>query len=169
MNNAFTDLASFFPIPEDNSNPWHKTSIEHYYKLNPRAKGLYGEDVVESILIDKYDWDIEACDNSKNLGYDCKINGVKTEIKFSTALERNTNWKFKVNHIGFEKDWENIICACVNGDGQMRIIRFNRDNFPKDLLSHQQGGKSSQNDDWTIDKQNSKEFFFHPNAEVLIG
>ena len=90
MNNAFTDLASFFPIPEDNSNPWHKTSIEHYYKLNPRAKGLYGEDVIESILIDKYDWDIETCDNSKNLGYDCKINGIKTEIKFSTALERSS-------------------------------------------------------------------------------
>ena len=165
--NAFIDLAKYF-IVEDNSNPWSGTSLEGYYKLNPRAKGLFGEKVVENILNDIYHWNIEPADNSKNLGYDCKINGVKTEIKFSTALEKNEKWKCKINHIGFEKDWDQIICACVNGDGNMRIVMFSKDNFPKELLSHQQGGKTSQNDDYTVDKQNSYKFLFHDNAAVLV-
>lgn len=167
MSSAFTDLAKYFVV-EDNNNPWAGTSLESYYRLNPRAKGLAGEKIVQNILKDKYDWDIKPADNSKNLGYDCRINGVKTEIKFSTALERNTKWRFKVNHIGFEKDWEQIICAGINGDGEMKIIMFSKDNFPRDLLTHQQGGQDSQNDDWTVDKQNSAAFFFHPDAKVLL-
>ena len=132
-------------------NPWADTPLETYYLLNPKAKGTQGEKIAEAILI-KLGYEVKPRTNSGN---DRLVNNLKTEIKFSAASERNYEWRFTFNHIGFEKDWDQIIFVGVNGDLSIHIVKYDKDKLPKDLLSHQQGGSKSKNDDFMCTGENS--------------
>lgn len=128
----------------DFTNPWKDTPLEDYYCVSPKQKGVQGEKIAETIL-KELGYDVKPATSSGN---DRLVNGIKTEIKFSAASEKNSDWKFTFNHIGFKKDWDDIIFVGVNGDLRVHITRYNKESFPKEYLSHQQGGKSGDNDDF---------------------
>ena len=84
---------------------------------------------------------------------------LKTEIKFSLATERNYDGKFTFNHIGLKKDWEQIIFVGVNGDGEMKVAKFWKNDLPLYLFTRQSGGNHLSNDDWMITKEQSTILF----------
>jgi hypothetical protein len=145
-------------------NPWAGTILEGYYALNPASKGSKGEQAVEEML-KQLGYDVQR---RKNAGHDRVINGVKTEIKFALAVNRNENFQCIFNHIGMEKDWDEIILCCVNGDMEIRMVSFTKDNFPLELCSRQQGGKSGGNDDFMCNANNSFDLLYHEDAKVLF-
>ena len=145
-------------------NPWTGTILEGYYALNPASKGSKGEQAVEEML-KQLGYDVQR---RKNAGHDRVINGVKTEIKFALAVNRNENFQCIFNHIGMEKDWDEIILCCVNGDMEIRMVSFTKDNFPLELCSRQQGGKSGGNDDFMCNANNSFDLLHHEDAKVLF-
>ena len=138
VTNYFNDIIS--------TNPWSDTSVANYYALSNAAKGSAGEQIVESILKEK-GYTVEP---RVNTGHDRIINGRKTEIKFCLATKRNTQFKTTFNHIGFNKDWEDILFVCINGDGEIASALYSKENFPHDMIHHQQGGNTSDNDDFMI-------------------
>ena len=146
------------------NNPWEGTILEGYYALNPASKGSKGEQTVEEILKQLGHEVKSRC----NPGHDRVVNGVKTEIKFALAVNRNENFQCIFNHIGMEKDWDEIILCCVNGDLEIRMVSFTKDNFPLDLCSRQQGGSSSSNDDFMCNATNSYSILFHEDAKILF-
>ena len=156
------ELKDYFTL--DNTNPWKNTPLENYYALNPAAKGNKAETIVSNILTSMG----HKVANRENAGHDRIIDGIKTEIKFALAAERNCDWGCIFNHIGFEKDWDQILLICVNGDGNIRGVTFNKDTFPKNLLNHQQGGSNSTNDDYMVNSTNSKEILFDSNGVVTV-
>ena len=156
------DFADYFQL--DSSNPWKGTPLEDYYALNPASKGNKAEEIVSKILTSLF-YEVKP---RLNPGHDRIINDVKTEIKFATAVNRNNQWQCIFNHIGFEKDWDQILLVCVNGDCEIRGVVFTKENFPKDLLSHQQGGASSVNDDYMINSGHSEELLFYRGGQLII-
>lgn len=151
-------------VSQFSNNPWKDTPWEDYYNLNPRRKGSVGEAIVCTILKNSGKHDVKA---RTSAGHDAIIDGKKTEIKFSLATDRNSENEFMINHVGFDKDWDEFIFCGVNGDFQLRMIRFTKENFPKELFSHQQGGNKSNNDDFFCNGTKSTQFMFHKNAEEL--
>jgi hypothetical protein len=145
-------------------NPWNGTILEGYYALNPASKGSKGEQAVEEIL-KQLGYNVQR---RKNAGHDRIVNGVKTEIKFALAVNRNNEYQCIFNHIGMNKDWDEIILCCVNGDMEIRMISFTKNTFPIDLCSRQQGGKDGGNDDFMCNANNSYNLLYHENAKVLI-
>lgn len=143
-------------------NPWSGTILEDYYALNPASKGSRGESIVSEIL-KTHNCDVQP---RLNAGHDRIVNGVKTEIKFALAVERNCDFKCIFNHIGMEKDWEEIILCCVNGDLEVKMVSFTKENFPIELCSRQQGGKFSANDDYM--SSDGRSLLEHENAKILI-
>lgn len=145
-------------IPElficDLSSPWAGTPLNDFYSLNPKKKGIQGEKIAGAIL-EKIGYNVQY-NAPNNGGFDMTVDGKKTEIKFSLASERNFDWRFTFNHIGFKKDWEQIIFIGINGDMNIHIVKYNKNNLPKDLLSHQQGGKTGGNDDYMCSGLKSK-------------
>lgn len=160
--NAFTDGSYFFDDIR-NTNPWADTPLANYYLLSPRAKGTKSEQIVKEILVKKG----YKVSPRTNPGHDLIVNGVKTEVKFGLATERNYNFETIFNHIGINKDWDEIIFACVNGDGEIRIVKYSKNNLPNCLLNHQQGGNTSDNDDFMIDGINAKSLLFDETAVVI--
>lgn len=139
-----TDISELFIC--DSSSPWKGTPLNDFYLLNPKKKGGQGEKIAGAIL-EKLGYDVNY-DVPNNGGYDMIVDGKKTEIKFSLASTRNFIWQFTFNHIGFKKDWEQIIFVGINGDMNIHIVKYDKDNLPQDLLSKQQGGKKGDNDDF---------------------
>ena len=144
------------------NNPWEGTILEGYYALNPASKGSKGESIVSEIL-KSLNYDVK---DRKNAGHDRIINGVKTEIKFALAIEKNYNFKCIFNHIGMEKDWDEIILCCINGDLKIKMVSFTKENFPINLCARQQGGNSGKNDDFMC--ANGHKLLEHENAHILI-
>lgn len=144
-------------------NKWKDTPLENYYCVSPKQKGAQGEKIAEAIL-QELGYNIKP---RTSAGNDRLVDGVKTEIKFSAASDRNYNWNFTFNHIGFEKDWEDIIFVGVNGDLNIHIVRYKKNELPKDCLSRQQGGKSSNNDDFMSTKEKSKKLMM--GGECLLN
>lgn len=145
-------------------NKWSGTPVEKYASLGPKQKGSWAEKIVRSYLEDKGHF----IENPSNVGHDFILDGVKTELKFGLATDRNTNWRTIFNHIGLEKDWDQIIFACVNGDCQTRIVKINKEDLPSELLSHQQGGNKSNNDDFMINGVKARKILFEiKQVEVL--
>lgn len=150
-------------------NPWIGTPLESYALLDPKNKGSFGEELVKIICRDVYNLNIK---NRTNPGHDAIINGIKAEIKFSAATKRNTKYEFTFNHIGLEKDWERIIFMGVNGDLNERIVWFYKRDIEEILktstcISHQQGGKNSNNDDYISANKNSQLLMNHPLAKSM--
>ena len=146
------------------TNPWAGTPVENYYALSNAAKGSAGEQIVENILKEK-GYSVEP---RTNPGHDRIINGRKTEIKFCLATKANNDYKTTFNHIGFNKDWEDILFVCINGDGEIASALYSRETFPHDLIHHQQGGNSSGNDDYMISGKLSADILFSPAAKKLF-
>lgn len=140
----------------ENLNPWKDTPLEDFYLLSPKAKGVKGEEIVSAILKQQ---NYEICPRTNN-GHDIILNNVKTEIKFSLASKRNCDWQFTFNHIGFEKDWDQILFVGVNGDCELKMSLYSKKDVPLHLLSKQQGGKEGQNDDYMCVGLNSKKILF---------
>lgn len=161
MVNIFT-TSVFDDVPI--KNPWKGTPIENYYYLSPSAKGSKAEDIVKMIL-KELGHDVK---NRINSGHDCIIDGVKTEIKFGLATDRNYDYETIFNHIGFGKDWDQILFVCINGDGNIASAMYTKDNFPWDAIHRQQGGTSGGNDDFMIAGKNSYNILFNENAIKLI-
>ena len=152
--NAFTDYEDFIKsLPED--NPLQGTPFEHFYNVPPKKKGVAGEEIVKQML----SRDGHKVEKRTNTGHDAIVDGIKTEIKFSLATERNYDGKFTFNHIGINKDWEQIIFVGVNGDGNMRVALFQKENLPLYLFTRQSGGNHLSNDDWMITKEQSAILF----------
>lgn len=151
-------------LEEMSTNPWSGTIMEGYYASNNRQKGARGEKIVEELL-KQFNMSIKQAENP---GHDRIINGIKTEIKFSAATERNNDYKFTFNHVGLNKDWKEIIFCGINGDLEIRMVRFNKENLPIELFRVQQGGASSGNDDYMCVQERSKELLFHKNAEIIL-
>lgn len=146
------------------SNPWKDTILENYYTLNPASKGSHGEKIVEEIL-KQFNYEVKP---RVNAGHDRIVNGVKTEIKFALAVNANSDFKCIFNHVGMEKDWEQLILCCVNGDMEIRMVSFTKDNLPIELWTRQQGGKNGGNDDYMCNADNSCKVLWHENANILI-
>lgn len=145
-------------------NKWSGTPMEKYAALGPKQKGAYSEKIIRSFLIDQ-GYKIE---NPTNPGHDFIMDGKKIELKFGLATDKNSNWRTIFNHIGLEKDWEEIIFACVNGDCQIRMVKIAKENLPTKLLSHQQGGNKSENDDYMINGVKARQILFETeNVEVI--
>lgn len=145
-------------------NPWNGTILEGYYALNPASKGSKGEQAVEEIL-KQLGYTVQR---RANAGHDRIVNGVKTEIKFALAVNRNESFQCIFNHIGMSKDWDEIILCCINGDMEIRMVSFSKENFPLELCSKQQGGRNSDNDDYMCNATNSYDLLYHENAKVLF-
>lgn len=160
--NAFTDLAHIFMSITDN-NPWRGTPVERYYGLNPASKGSKGEEIVSALLTEKGYQVLPGV----NSGHNRMVNNIKTEIKIALATNRNTNFECIFNHIGLQKDWEQILFVCVNGDGQIKGTMFNKGNLPMELLNRQQGGKRSGNDDYMVNATHSAALLGHRQGTVL--
>lgn len=161
--NAFEDLRDIF-MNIQTKNPWEDTPVAKYYLLNPAAKGSKGEEIVSAILT-RCGFIIAP---RTNPGHDRLINGVKTEIKFGLAVERNMNYGCIFNHIGMKKDWEQIIFVCVNGDGKIKATLYSKDNIPMELLQRQQGGDGGDNDDFMVNINHSFELLSNQFGNVII-
>ena len=140
-----------------NENPWKDTDYEAYYSLGNKTKGTVGEKILENVLKDNFNLNVT---NRTNDGHDRIVNNIKTEFKFSLATERNFKHQYMFNHIALEKDWDRIIFCGVNGDLEIDLVWFTKDEI-KELLedsnyfAHQQGGNKSQNDDYISSKAKS--------------
>ncbi len=159
--NAF--VTNYFDNIEP-TNPWVGTPVEKYYALSNAAKGSAGEEIVTSILTE-LGYDVQP---RTGPGHDRIINGRKTEIKFCLATKGNTNYRTTFNHIGFNKDWDDILFVCINGDGEIASALYSKDTFPHEMVHHQQGGNSSDNDDFMISGKLSAEILFNKNAVKLF-
>lgn len=157
-----TDISELFVC--DSSSPWAGTILNDFYLLNPKAKGAKGEEIVVKIL-KNLGYTVEET-HMNNGPFDKFVNGKKTEIKFSLASKRNYDWKFTFNHIGFKKDWEQIIFVGINGDLKIHIVKYNKNELPMDFLSRQQGGSSGDNDDFMSSGLKSKQLMM--NGECLL-
>ena len=149
----------------ETQNTWSGTSMEKYASLGAKQRGSFAEKVITETLREM-GYEIN---DPENYGHDFIMDGRKTELKFCLATSRNTNWRTIFNHIGLKKDWDQIILGCVNGDCSVRLVLFSKDNLPILLMTHQQGGKNSDNDDYMISGKSAREVLFHQDAEVIIG
>ena len=145
-------------------NPWVGTIMEGYYNVNNKVKGTKGEEIVEELL-KSINYEVKP---RTSAGHDRIINGVKTEIKFSAATKRNNDYEFTFNHIGLNKDWDEIIFCGINGDLEIKMICFNRDTFPFELFNAQQGGQKSNNDDYMCTGAKTALLMFHENGKILF-
>lgn len=147
--NAFKDLKEYFEDPEivkTNENPWKGTCVEGYYNLLPNQKGSASEKLIIKALEKKG----HKVTRRTNAGHDFVVDGRKVELKFGLATDRNTNFETIYNHISINKDWDDILFVCVNGDGEIKSACFSKENLPWDLAKHQQGGAGVKNDDFMI-------------------
>ena len=151
------------------SNPWKNTVYEEYSLATPKTKGVIGENIVEQVLINDYDFKVYPRQNSS---HDRIIGNFKVEIKFSCAAERNLDYKFTFNHISPHKDFDRIIFLGINGDIQERIVWFNKEDIytllEEGIFSYQAGEKKYGNDiDLMCASSKTKELLWHRLAKEI--
>ena len=152
--NAFLEYADLLAEVED-SNPWAGTPCEKLYTMPTARAGAVGEMIAEKLLADLGH---EVAPRT-SAGHDRVVDGIKTEIKFSLASRRNYDRQFTFNHIGLNKDWQQIVFIGVNGDGELCVARYAKESLPLSLFVKQQGGHYSANDDYMIYGKNSTKLF----------
>lgn len=147
---------------------WKDTPYEIYERAASKTKGAYGEAIVANFIATTYNLKVK---NRINSDHDRIVKDIKTEIKFSCATERNYNYEFMFNHIGFKKDWERIIFCGINGDLNEKIVWFTKEDMEQikqeGLLSPQQGGKTGGNDDWMSTNKNTIKLLNHFLAKQM--
>lgn len=159
------EIVNLMPPFEEKDSKWQGTPYESYEKLGTKAKGTWGEEFVKRLLVSKgYKVEVRT-----SPGHDCIANGLKTEIKFSLASERNHDYHFTFNHISKGKDWEQIIFVGVNGDLDITGTIFTKDNLPlEELFSAQQGGKELGNDDYMTVGERAKKLLWHKKGSRVF-
>lgn len=149
---------------------WTGTPLETYEHMNPRSKGSFGEEIAKEIIKENYNFNIEK---RTDPGHDAIISDIKAEIKFSAATKRNYDYRFTFNHVGIGKTWKRIVFVGVNGDLNIIIKWFTKDdiisilNEKDSCIKHQQGGKKSENDDYCIMNEDSIRLLNHPLAKNM--
>ena len=149
LNIADSNVSKYFYDPaivKQNKNPWEGTPVKAYYDLLPNQKGSASEKIVIKLLEEK-GYTVKRRTNS---GHDFIINNRKIELKFGLATERNTKYETIYNHISIDKDWDDILFVCINGDGNIKSACFSKETFPLTYANYQQGGVTVQNDDFMI-------------------
>lgn len=152
-------------LNKEYENPWKGTYLENYFFLSPATKGTVGEKFISKIL-ENNGFSVLKRINS---GHDRIVNGKKAEFKFAITSNRNNLWHCIFNHTSWNKDWEIIYFCCINGDENIRLVSFTKEELPSDLFQHQQGGKNSDNDDYFCQGERTSMLFMHPNANRIIG
>lgn len=110
-------------------------------------RGAIYETIMEDILINE---NHDVCPRL-SASHDCIGDGIKTELKGAMSLRGNAKPRCIFNHIGFDKDWQRIIFMCLTTDNKIHIAWHDRDTLILlGVLEHQQGGKSSTNDDYMV-------------------
>jgi hypothetical protein len=146
-------------IQENLYDPWVGTPFEGYRYMDNKQKGELGERFV-SLIFRKCGYDVGFAHTS-TAGYDRVINGIRTEIKFSLSHTNNKKRLLKedcftMNHVAVGKNWERLILLAINGDpNKVRAMYMTKEDFKQalatgDYFNHQQGGNSSDNDDYMI-------------------
>ena len=132
---------------------WINTQFEGYSFLSPRQKGMLGEKFVEKIMNEK-GFNVSP---RLNEGHDRVIAGHKIEIKFSLCSINENGPKedfFFINHVSTGKDWDRLIFCGINYQMKnTRLFWFSKENFNdniKHIFDKQQGGNSSNNDDYKL-------------------
>ncbi len=128
---------------KNKNNKWVNTSFEKYSSLTTKSKGDFGELFVKKYLSMKG----HQITKRQNLGHDCFVDGIKTEIKFSLDGV--------INHVAIHKDWERIIfCFIKMPEEDSLFLYMNKVDFIQHMkgeysvFNRQQGGKNSNNDDY---------------------
>ena len=140
------------------------TPFEGYSFLTNGNKGTFGESFTSKYLTLLG----HNVSSRTNTGHDRTVNGIKTEIKFSLA-DYDKSFNCVLNHISKDKDWDRLIYTIINSnESDFKMIWFTKKSFIEminttDIFSHQQGGKSVNNDDYMVSGQRKiLELINHP-------
>jgi hypothetical protein len=149
---------------------WVKQELPKYSLLDPKKKGMYGEQFFLSCLHERtgVKW------NNNNDDHDFVINGKKIELKFSVASNKDGVGivdKFTFNHIATHKNWDYLVLIGINPPLELAHVRrgyeyeesvrayaISKQDFVENLdyhleqglIKHQQGGKSGGLDDYIV-------------------
>lgn len=149
------------------NDPWKGTCFEGYKYINNKQKGDIGERYVSNYMEEILNSHVEPAESS-TAPYDRVFDNYKTEIKFSLAHSNNNSIvpslkknkkgeiSWSINHVAAEKDWERLIFCGINliaGEIEPTIVWCDKKDFINCLsdtkyFSRQQGGKTSNNDDY---------------------
>ena len=131
-------------------DPWANTVFAGWKTLHNSTKGAIGEQLIEEFFTSKN----SVVTPRSDAGHDRIIDGFRTEIKFSLAVNAKTGQNEPIfNHISLEKSWDILILCYVDiNDMTLKGCWAFKEDF-KDffhMLKKQQGGKKSDNDDFMI-------------------
>lgn len=140
------------------------TPFEGYSFLTNGNKGTFGE-CFASRYLKELGHNVTP---RTSTGHDRMVNGIKTEMKFSLA-DYDKPFNCVLNHISKDKDWDRLIYTIINSnESDFKMIWFTKESFIEminttDIFSHQQGGKSVNNDDYMVSGQRKiMELINHP-------
>lgn len=165
-------IKEFDSQQDGKAGSWVKQHAPNYYSLDAKNKGKYGEKFFNSYCENLQGVNITWNDNNDD--HDFVVNGLKIELKFSFAswVKGAAHYdKFTFNHIAKHKDWDYLVLIGINPPESIAHLRKghkyeetvrayaiskhdfleNYDyNIENNLLSVQQGGKASGNDDHMV-------------------
>lgn len=148
-------LRKFIRVHQKCPDPWRGTVYANLRNLSNKKKGEFGEILATNHAIQK---GFTVVGVPPDIGHDRIFNGLRTEIKFSQAIQvrlaagkvhRDNN--FVINHLGMDKDWERFVFIGLNTDSTFVIMQFTRENAGgvlEDYFRPQQGGSDGNNDDF---------------------
>jgi len=170
-----SELQSY--IYDNTFDPWDHTPFKGYVYLGSKKQGAFGERFIASSLSTIYNLDVVKAVNS---GHDRIVNCIKAEFKFTLASrdcgKRKINPDgFSINHVAIQKDWERLIVCAVNPEGyDSHLIYITKEDFiaemqlAEPIFKSQQGGDSSNNDDYFIKSiSGCKTFFDRPYIKSI--
>ena len=115
-----------------------------------------------------------------NQGHDRLVDCIKAEFKFTLAsrdcVKRKINPDgFSINHVAVRKDWERLVVCAVNPEGyDSHLVYITKEDFiaemqlAEPIFKSQQGGDSSNNDDFFIKSiSGCREFFARPYIKPI--
>jgi hypothetical protein len=137
-------------------DPWRNTYFAGYVYLDPKQKGMFGENYIEKYLT----LTDHVVKKPKNPGHDRIVDNIKTEFKFSLAAKTKSGKiekdRFFINHVSKDKDWDRLIFFGINENiEESKFIYFDKNSFVEYVNSGgdgmfrlQQGGGKIGNDDY---------------------
>ena len=171
MNINYNEIKEFDSEVNIEMKSWVKQEFPKYSLLDPKKKGMYGEELFYNLCKKK---GLNITWKNDNDDHDFVINGVKFELKYSVASNKDGVGivdKFTFNHIAAHKDWEYLVLMGINPpeglahvrrgyeyEESIRIRVISKHDFVENLdyhleqglIKHQQGGRSGGNDDYMV-------------------
>ena len=148
-------LKRFIRVHQKCPDPWKGTVYANLRNVSNKKKGDFGEMLATNHAIQN---GFTVVGVPPDIGHDRIFNDLRTEIKFSQAVQvRRVAGKvhkdnnFVINHLGMHKDWERFVFMGLNTDSTFVIMHFTRENAEgvvADYFRPQQGGSGSNNDDF---------------------